>query len=44
MPADLNYFDGVVSDGDIYSSAHDLSMNIWHEAIRDSALVPNHLF
>jgi len=39
IPQDLNYFDGVVGDGGIYSSAYDLYL--WHKALIEGTLISN---
>ena len=37
QPQDLNYFDGIVGDGGIYSSAFDLYL--WHQALQAGTLL-----
>ncbi|GAA0346952.1 hypothetical protein GCM10009092_09240 [Bowmanella denitrificans] len=39
---DLNHFDGVAGDGNIYASAHDLV--IWDQALRDGTLLPKEIY
>jgi CubicO group peptidase (beta-lactamase class C family) len=41
-PNDLNFFDGVVGDGAIYASAHDLFL--WHKALQEGAIVSHEAY